>query len=91
MISELKPRRSIFLPLLFFFIAAAIGNLIGGLFGSIVTGGILYDIFTAGFPIGLDKMSLSLGTWNFELGFNFDLNFFGLLFMFIFVLIYKKV
>lgn len=91
MISDPKPRRSIFLPLFFFLIAASIGNLIGGLFGHLVTGGILYEIFTAGFPIGIDTINLTIGTWSFQFGFKFDLNFFGLLFMFFFILIYKKV
>jgi hypothetical protein len=91
MISEPKSRKSFFFPFIFFLIAAAIGNLIGALFGTLITGGILHEIFTAGFPLGVDKMALSLGTWNFEFAFNFDLNFFGLLFMFIFVVIYKKV
>lgn len=91
MISDSKPRRSIFLPLLFFLIAAALGNFIGGLFGHLVTGGILYEIFTAGFPVGIDTINLSMGTWNLQFGFKFDLNFFGLLFMFFFVLIYKRV
>ncbi len=83
-------KKSILLPLIILIISVAIGNIVGKLLGILISGGILHKIISEGFPLHLDTLKLSLGTWYLEFGFNIDLNLLGFLFMLFFLIIYKK-
>lgn len=68
------------------------GTAVGKLFGAMVGSGLLRDFFANGHRLGTRQkpISLDLGFVDFTLGFNFDLNFFALLFMVAALFFYKR-
>lgn len=72
--------------------AYAAGTAVGKLAGALAGSGMLHHLFADGYRIGTRQKPffLDAGFLDFTLGFNFDLNLFGMLFMLGALFFYKR-
>jgi hypothetical protein len=88
--TENLKNRGFIIPFIALILCAAAGHGFGRLIGLLLPSGILYEIMAEGLSLGLPVQKLSLFSWSIDFGFNIQLNLVGVLFILIFILIYRK-
>lgn len=80
------------MPFLVLVVSTMIGNLVGKLAGVLVGGGALHDILAEGFRVGTKLAPWHIDLWiaDFTVGFNFDVNLFGLMFALLAMLVLAR-
>lgn len=91
MADDLK-KKNFFIPFIAMLFSAALGTVTGRLLGMLFfeEGGTLHLLLAEGIALHLNTQKFTFGSWFIECGFSIDFNLVGLLFVLIFLIIYKK-
>ena len=86
-----EKRTRILLPLLILIFGGLLGSLVGKLLGILLPEGVLYDIVSQGVRVGLQPpVTFDLWITSITLGFTFQMNACGGIFIILLLLLYKK-